>query len=242
MIDRIYKTLLFFSNNQLQGNVSPAEYNIAAHNKVLEKYEEYFFESNILHNREGRGLISRGLDSPTNKLAEKIGHFLKPISIGTNAVNTPTDVYGSVTIPEDLRYLDSMTPTGYFRPFDIAPSSHHFNTVARLKRTRPTLEYPLALKLGDSYRILPLEITSIDFMYLRNPKKPNWTYTIVPGSDVPLYNPSSSSFQDIDMHISEEADLTLKILSAFGINLKEKDLVEYAEREEAQKTQKENSI
>lgn len=250
MIDRIYKTLLFFSNNQLQGNVTPTEFGIALYNRMLEKFEGYFFELNQHLNRENRRLVTSGFPGVSDKLVEKISHFLTyetvdavvPSSLSTYNGSTTEFDYKAVVIPDDMVYLDNMVPFGKSRPFDIAENNSHFNTVRRHPNTAPTEDYPLAIRAKNIYRIVPDTIEQVEIAYLRKPLKPNWTYTIPPGATTELFNPSDVNFQDVDMHVSEETDLTLMVLSSFGINLKEKDLIEYTERNEIQKEQKETNV
>ena len=45
-----------------------------------------------------------------------------------------------------------------------------------------------------------------------------------------MYNPSNSDFKEIDIHPSEEADLILRVLQSFGINLKEPELQRVTEQ------------
>ena len=71
-------------------------------------------------------------------------------------------------------------------------------------------------------------IQSVTLSYLRNPIEAKWTYTIV--DQVEMYNPSKSDFKEIDIHPSEEADLILRVLQSFGINLKEPELQKVTEQ------------
>lgn len=247
MIDRIYKAVQYFSNNQLQGNVSPTEFNIALHNRMLEKYESYFFKLNQFLNRENRRLVTSGFAGVSEKLAEKISHYLtfqEENTFEPSLVTNPNfpPVHRLVTIPDDMRYLDSIVPFGKTRPFEIAQNSKQFNTAIRHPKTTPTEDYPLAIRTQNSYKVVPNTITRVEFAYLRNPIKPNWTYQIIPGSTSEVYNPSDSLHQDVDMHISEESDLTLMVLSSFGINLSNEQLIEYTERNEQQKMNQETAI
>ena len=76
-IDRVYKTVLFFVNSDIRGNVKPDELRLAINNAVNEIIEEYFVEVNKAVNRENRGLVNRGLENIADRIREKITHFLK---------------------------------------------------------------------------------------------------------------------------------------------------------------------
>ena len=64
--------------------------------------------------------------------------------------------------------------------------------------------------------------------YLRTPKMPNWTYITLPNGE-PMFNSGDVSYQDFELHESEFSNITLRMLSHFGINLREQDVVQIAE-------------
>lgn len=244
MIDRIYKTVQFFSNNQLQGNVSPAEYNLALHNRVLELFEENIQSLGRLLNRENRRLVTQGLSGITQNQNQKIQHYLKEDTVSTSSVTDAesTPIYSIALIPSDLRYLDSLVVENQTTLITIATDSNYFNSVVRNPKTSPSLKYAIALKMGSIYKILPIEVGNVVFTYLRNPIQANWTYTALPGSNTPVFNQSDPNFQDVDIHVSEETNLTLRVLNSFGINLKENDLIAYTEQQEAKISNQENAV
>ncbi len=244
LIDRIYKTLLFFSNNQLQGNVSPTEFNIALYNRVLERFEDAFYELNKFLNRENRRLVTEGFSNISSKATERISHYLQDAEQDVDATILANEdiTYNFVLAPEDCRYIDNMIPSNGVRPFHIAKNNTDFTAIQNHPNTKSSLRYPLALKISGGYRILPKTVEKVVFTYLRTPKKPNWTYTVIPGTNNPLFNPSDNDFEDVDIHPGEETILTLLVLSSFGINLKEKDLVSYTEQNQAKKENQENTV
>ena len=230
MIDNIYKTIKVISNNEMRGNVTPAEFNIALYNAMLERYEEYFYELNRLLNRSNRGLTNSDFADVPNVLREKVKHFLK-----TDTITTTT---GSYTLPTDLRYIDGV----FLNTVEVetANNSRVFYLAKNHSDITPTTECPIYMKKGNTLELTPDTIRDdLKVCYLRNPLPPKWTYSVVNG--VELYNPSAADFQDVDMHSSEQEALIRRTLLKLGINLKEPELTNYMTGEEAVKFQQENA-
>lgn len=241
MINRIYNTVKFISNNQVQGNVRPTEFNIALYDAMLEKFESYFSLGNNALNRANKGLITNGLwDIPKN-IQEKVSHFLseKEIAVTTDTSN-PLFPISTFDLPSDHRYTDYIVNFDNKKPFELSRSKAQFDTLNRLKHTRPTKSYPVCILSGRTYTVLPNDLTKVSIYYLRNPKKPNWTYKVI--NDSEIYNPANPSFVDVDMHPSEENELTLMVLKSFGINLKDSDLFKIADSEEMREYQKDHNL
>ena len=223
MLNRVHRTVKFLANTDGRGNVSPSEIDLAIHNRLQEKYEELLFEVNRLVNRQNRGLVNGALENTTDKVREKIQHYLeeKPATIAA----------GKFTIPSEVRYFDTVL---YQRTYlELCKNNKEF----LLCTSEATAQYPIGLKTSNTVKVLPTSIDIVTVSYLRNPLEAKWTYTVVDG--VELYNPSKADFKDIDIHPSEEADLILRVLQSFGINLKEQDLQKVTEQMKATEFNKE---
>lgn len=211
MIDRIKKTVETYLSTDNRGNFTPDKYDTVLHSIVLDRHEQLFFEVSKMVNRQNRGLINGGMENASEKIREKIQHYLKD----DQALTFATDRF---TLPSDLRYLDVVLYND--EPIEMARSNREFNI---LKSSNPTVSYPVGLKVANSIKILPTTIEEdVTVSYVRNPLRAKWTYEIVSG--VEQFNPDADDFQDVDAHISEEFDITIGVLRAFGINLKEQDI------------------
>ena len=214
MLNRVHRTVKFLANADGRGNVSPSEIDLAIHNRVQEKYEELLFEVNRLVNRQNRGLINGALENTTEKVREKIQHYLQETTVNC------TD--GNFTIPSQVRYFDTVLYANTY--IELCKN----NTEYLLSNKEATEQYPIGLKTANIIKVLPATIQAVTLSYLRNPIQAKWTYTIV--DQVEMYNPSNSDFKEIDIHPSEEADLILRVLQSFGINLKEPELQRVTEQ------------
>ena len=90
---------------------------------------------------------------------------------------------------------------------------------------RPTTQNPCGvIRLGGIY-VYPTTITAVDFYYFRFPNDPEFSYTEADGYIT--YNTATST--EFEWGKDEHYTLTKMILSLVGINLREGDLVNYAE-------------
>lgn len=91
---------------------------------------------------------------------------------------------------------------------------------------RPTTMNPVGIIRNDGIHIKPATIASCDLHYLRWPVDPVFNYTI--GDGFITYDASSSV--EVEWPVSEHLTLVKMILSLVGINLREAELVQYAEQ------------
>lgn len=235
MINRIKSAVNFIANNQVQGNITPVEFNIALNNAMMNIYDGYFSELNRLLVMENKGHIHNGLSDAPAKLREQIQYYLSRKDI---VLNQDSGSGLSFKAPEDCRFVDGIFINDNSASVEIADNSLQFEMIKRFKNTRPTLRYPIGIRFGNSFNLMPEGIENVTIYYLRNPKHPNWTYRILPGNTAELFNPSDPTFQDVDMHVSEESRLILGVLIQFGINLKDMELLQSAQMYAQQEAQK----
>ena len=96
------------------------------------------------------------------------------------------------------------------------------NSIAAPTELRPVYE-----RYRSTIQVSPITVGAISLRYLRKPKQPNWTYTVVSGKE--FFNPADTSFQDFELHPSEFSNIVLRMLTHFGINLREAEVVQIAE-------------
>ena len=67
--------------------------------------------------------------------------------------------------------------------------------------------------------------------YIRYPKDPKWTFVSLSGGE-PLFDPSQSDFQDFELPLSDQPQLIMKICQYVGIEIREDEVVKFAQEEE----------
>ncbi|MFJ1491848.1 hypothetical protein [Capnocytophaga canis] len=239
MINRIYNTVKFISNNDAHGNVQPSQFNMALYNAIIETYEGYYSEYQKNIHRENAGFITHNGSVPST-IREKLLYYLTSEEIQTTAF---TDTF--IELPKNHRFTDLIINADNGKPFELFDSRSELEIAVNLIYITPTHNLPVACRIGNRIEVFPKSIQKVKLFYLRTPKVPRWTYQVVRsrgGGEVELFNPSDPLFQDVDMHISEEHTLTLKVLKSFGINLKDAELTQISNSEEMQEFQQKHSM
>lgn len=220
MIDRIQQTVKAYLNTDQRGNFKPEVFDVILHNKVLEAFEELFFDVNQMLNRQNRGLINGGLENIPDKIRERIEHYIEP-------PETLNYIAPYFTLPSNMHYFDNVMYNNEM--VELCKSTKEFKII---EMSNPTETYPIGLKQGNLLSIRPSSIINgITVSYLRKPNRAKWTYQIVDG--VEIFDNGAADFVDVDIHPSMEVDITIRVIEAFGVNLKEKDIQEFTQREEA---------
>lgn len=229
MINSVYNTVNTISNKEQRGTISPERFNYLANMAIIDIYNDYDIAK--YSNKANRGFINKGLNDFEKMERERYEHFYTNSNIALTV--------GRYNLPTDCNYIESM----YYldKELEECKSARQFHLLKASEDFKSTLEYPIYLKTGSTINVFPTEITGeLSLFYIRQPLVPKWTYTMV--GTVPLYNPSALDFQDIDLPQSEEASVTINILSQLGINLKEPELTQYAELVKDKNVSQENKI
>ncbi len=90
---------------------------------------------------------------------------------------------------------------------------------------RPTTQNPCGVVRSGGVYVYPTTITAVDFHYFRFPVDPEFAY--VQGDGYITYNSASST--EFEWVSDEHYTLTKMILSLVGVNLREVDLINFAE-------------
>ena len=105
--------------------------------------------------------------------------------------------------------------------------------------TAPTKTFPAYSLNPDSVTVLPKTINNagqIFSQYIRYPKDPKWTYNTLTGGQ-PVFDQSQSDFQDFELPIDDEVRLVTKILQYSGMQIRETEVVQFANLEEQKDNQ-----
>lgn len=237
VIDNIYRTVQSIVSKEHAGFTSPEEFNHFAHLAQQEIFRNYFEDINRDEIKANRGLSNRGYGNLAQNERQRLEQFSEYTDLTiTEPVDKP---YAVTTLPEDLYYLDDRGMTTKNGDVIEEVSKHEISYLRR-SISKFSLLYPIFTNTSGEIRIYPQGVQGpVSISYIREPKRPRWTYRTINGN--PVFDPSSSSFQDIELHSSEFANLTVRILSYFGINLREADVVQVAEQLKNAIIQKDNA-
>lgn len=225
MIDTIYKLILTLLSKDRDGTVSPTEFNLVAHNVQQEIFRNYFEDYNGDKNKENRGMTNRGYANLAKNERNRIQQFAAD----------PLDIIGSggvFNLPNDLYFIEDegvVTSSDQVHPYSLVDEVE-IGKVNIMNKTlaKPTLLYPIYEKYKSKIIVSPSTITKVNVRYIRKPKFPNWTYYML-SNNQPMFNPADSSFQDFELHESEFSNIVVKILSYFGLTIREEEVLKAAE-------------
>ena len=108
---------------------------------------------------------------------------------------------------------------------------------------KPTTTNPVYVRTGaKSIKIYPNTLesgSSVEYNYVKNPTNPNWTYSVI--NEKPLYDGSSASLVDFELHPSEEDTLVYKILQIAGVAMGDPQVSAIAQGKEVQEVSQQKS-
>lgn len=239
MIDLVYKTILTIINKDNQGYLSPTEFNILSNNVQSEIFRNYFEDENRDKNRENRGLTNKGYSNLDFNQRQLIDQFAETVLITLNGsqFDLPVDLY---FIEDDgVQLVDPVgekaTKTKVIEEAERSVIAYLNNSISK-----PTLTYPVYERFSNYIKVYPESIDAISMRYIRKPKKPEWTYTVLPNG-TEAFDPSNSSFQDFELHESEFSNIVIRLCSYFGVNLRENEVTQIAENLKQQINIKDNN-
>lgn len=208
MIDRVKNIVFTILNKEKRGPITPSQF-IDSCTKNQNNIFSNYFDSTFMRekNKSARGLANDSVKLYEQRLAP---FYIDAPLVGVAGVfDVPTDCYFI-----DRRGITTLTD-GIYTDVDIMLNPSY-------KREIASTTFPVGVIVGQEIKVKPTTIVAINVDYYREPKTPNWTYTSVKG--VAYFDPSNGSYQDLEIHPSEESELILGILSDFGIIKREGDI------------------
>ena len=218
MIDLIFQVVKTIANKELRGNLTPTEFNFLgtqAQNKI---FREYFVEIEKQQYKENRGYGGVGLANMPIKTREKIDIFSK-----SSALTYDTDRF---ILPSDLYHIKQR---GILYNSTVVDEGQHSRSAFKnSSKTASSTTFPQYHREGNNIIITPSTIVdNVTCKYIRQPLAPKWTYAIVAGSE--LFDNTAPDFQDFELHPSEMDRPAMDILSLIGINIRDLQVINYAE-------------
>ena len=105
--------------------------------------------------------------------------------------------------------------------------------------TSPNRLFPSYTQEGNILTSYPEEITAgVTCQYFRYPFQPRWTYTTLAGGE-PVFNPNDPDYQDFELPLDDQMDLTMTILQYCGVSIRELEVYKYAQAQQMEEEAKE---
>jgi hypothetical protein len=247
MINQIRNTVLSIISKDNRGYITPEEFNQFARQAQLELFEQYFYDYSNNLNKTNARLHNSGYSDITGRLEEVIDRFIENTSLvydgATDKFYVPGDNPLNLTEPKPYRIL--RVTYGGNKEIEKVSQQKLLNLLSS-NLTEPSTAYPVYSLYGynengtAALEIHPLTITSgVSMLYIRHPFDPKWTYTSLSVGQ-PIFNQSASDYQDFELPLSDGPRLVVKICAYSGISIRESDVTQLMNSEEALDIQQKN--
>jgi len=226
-IDGLYNWINFMSNKIQSGAISPDEFNLCLDALYLEPLK---IKLGLPEEYQVGSPVARQSYQVSQMITDDLQPFIiqKPINKSNGYFPLPTDyvAYSS------LRYTQIQQPDQCDEQPIVIDNSIEVVTDGELSFrltnsvTPPTFDYPICAYYQQGIKVFPKDIDQIQITYVRLPKKPFRNYTIT-SNDEDIFNPIGS----VDLEYPEimHNDFAVIVAKYFGINLKDGDLINFAQ-------------
>ena len=232
MINSVRNTVLSVLNKNNYGYISPSDFNLFAKQAQLEIFDGYFKELNQVINAENARMSGTDYADLNKGVREAIDIFSRTATLTQDAANvyfTPS----LTTTSDDYYLLNKVLANGV----EAEPVHHSKITLLNSSLlTAPSAQYPAYTLEADKITVFPATISGANDVvcqYIRYPRDPQWTYATLAGGE-PVFNQSAADYQDFEVPIEDEPRLVYRILQMAGMSIREGDVYQYANAEEAQ--------
>lgn len=232
MINSVRQTVLSVLNKNNYGYISPSDFNLYAKQAQLEIFDGYFKELNQVINAENARMSGTEYADLNKGVREAIDIFSRTADLTVVANNTfrvPTPA----TTGDDYFLINKVLANGV----EAERVTHGKITLLNSSLlTAPSVQYPAYTLEGDLLTLFPNTIDTqgdVSAQYIRYPFDPQWTYVTLANGE-PVFNQSAADYQDFELPIEDEPRLVYRILQMAGMSIREGDVYQYANAEEAQ--------
>jgi hypothetical protein len=225
MINSVRNTVLSVLNKNNYGYISPNDFNLFAKQAQLDIFENYFYRYNYQILKENARESGTGYADIKKQYEEVIDSLSKIVSLTktSGTFDLPTDYYTIVRIIHTNN-------VGKMVEVEKVPISRA-QQLLMSNLTQPIELFPAYVQLEDKLTVYPDTIsTGVSCYYVRYPKDPKWTYTLVSGE--PLFNQGAIDYQDFELPLTDEPTLVAKILQFAGMSIRETEAISFANQQE----------
>ncbi len=225
MINSVRNTVLSVLNKNNYGYISPNDFNLFAKQAQLDIFENYFYRYNYQILKENARESGTGYADIKKQYEEVIDLFSKIVSL--------TKTSGTFDLPADYYTIVRVIHTnnvGKMVEVEKVPIARA-QQLLMSNLTQPIELFPAYVQLEDKLTVYPDTIsTGVSCYYVRYPKDPKWTYTLVSGE--PLFNQGAIDYQDFELPLTDEPTLVAKILQFAGMSIRETEAISFANQQE----------
>ena len=241
----VYNIIKDLANKDERGMITPAQFNAFAGIAQQKVYNGLFQELQD-NKRKSIRQVDAGRDkNRVKQIQEDLSTFSK-----SSTLSSPSNDLGSFDKPEDLARIISMTTSGDWfldqttsNRIQVVYDEEKIDMLLQSSLSVPSEETPVAL-VARNIQVFPTSIRKIKLRYYKQPEGinpvtdaqsaslPRFGHT-VDANGVEVYDVTTSI--DFELPTHYVPDLVVEISKLVGINLRQADVLAYAQGEEAKK-------
>ena len=210
-VDTVYKTVLLILNKEQRGYMTPDEFNKIGQQVQLEIFEKYFEDLNQ---------IVRAPQTDAD-YADRLSYLEEKLSVFENTAAF-TVSNGAATLL-GVHRLNTVT----YNDIELQKVGRkEYYNIIKSPLTKPTESYPIYLQEGNSLKIQPVTIGSVEASYISKPLDVRWGF--IPNTNLGIFVYNDNDKQDFELHSSEQTEVILRVLAYAGIVIRDPQIVQAA--------------
>jgi len=213
-VDTVYKTVLLILNKEQRGYMTPDEFNKIGQQVQLEIFEKYFEDLNQ---------IVRAPQTDAD-YADRLSYLEEKLSVFENT-GTFNVSNGTATL-SNVHRLNTVTYNNI--ELQKVGRKEYYNII-KSPLTKPTELHPIYLQEGNSLKIEPTTIGTINISFIKKPLPIKWNFTFNNNLAIYVYNVIGST--PFELHESEQTEVILRVLAYAGIVIRDPQIVQAATAE-----------
>jgi hypothetical protein len=232
----VFNTLKDLANKDQQGFVTEVEFNRFAQVAQLNIFNGLFDELKDAQRMSRAGFNPSRDKSRTKRILEDLSAFSTKVTLGKT-----NEVFNVSTGPDadPMARLISITTAGSIlldqstkKPIEVCYDEEKLERILISDLSAPTEDFPVAL-ISEDIHVFPTSINKIEVRYYKYPEGRAADTGARVGQQPSVYDSSSVSPVVIDFELPEHytSDLVYEIGKMVGVNLRDKDIVNYTGQE-----------
>jgi len=210
--------------NTTGGNLDPNQFNLIINRAQITKFMRSY--GNPQEYQIGNP-VPRIAFQTTQAITDELGIFIKNTDIivpSTGQLSYPSDYVHLIS----LGFVTGVNSNGSVislpRPIEIV--NKEFEWYRRSSKiVPPTKLDPIAIEENTYIQLYPVNLGSVKFSYLRQPREAKWAYTIASGR--PVYDSANSV--NLEWRDNDINSIISLAVSYIGISIKDQEVSQYAE-------------
>jgi hypothetical protein len=210
-VDTVYKTVLLILNKEQRGYMTPDEFDKIGQQVQLEIFEKYFEDLNQ---------IVRAPQTDAD-YADRLSYLEEKLSVFENT-GTFNVSNGTATL-SNVHRLNTVTYNN--TELQKVGRKEYYNII-KSPLTKPTESHPIYLQEGNSLKIEPTTIGTINISFIKKPLPIKWNFTFNTNLDIYVHTVIGST--NFELHSSEQTEVILRVLAYAGIVIRDPQIVQAA--------------